>query len=295
MGRMNFDFSDMVPEYLKESPQDGNAGAPAVEDIPRERLVPFCGHPFSVNADSEEMEQLVESIRDRGILVPLLARTTRDPDRYELVSGHRRLYAAGKAGLDAVPVIIRDMDDAQAVSAMVYSNQYRENIPVSEKARACRMCCEAERRAGRNREEDAVQAAQERSGSRRTFFRLVRISHLTDGLLKRVDAKEISLGAAYELAFLETETQETVEAVLAEYGFKISEAQAQKLRSLAGEGPLLRETVTGVLAAAGEKKQTKITFRRKDIAGYFPEGTDTEEMQRLILSLLDEYAGKHRE
>lgn len=292
MGRAGFDFSDMIPDYLKES-TDGGDVENAVEEVALESLVPFHNHPFRVNEDSQEMDMLVDSIRDNGILVPLLARRTGEAGRYELVSGHRRLCAAEKAGLAAVPVMVREMDDAEAAAAMVHSNQYRENIPVSEKARAYRMCYEAGRHCGRKGDLDAAEAAAGGSESRRTVFRLIRISYLTDGLLRRVDEKEIGLGAAYELAFLGVQSQKTVEQVLGEYGFKISVEQAQRLRGMDADGVLIREAVVGALAESGEKVRTSLTFRKKDIAGYFPEGTTVEEMQQLIIRLLDEHAGKH--
>lgn len=176
-----------APDYLKDT-EDA-----AVEEIPAEQFKAFAGHPFSIREESEEMEALAESVGENGILVPVLARPA-GGGMYEIISGHRRLHAAHLAGLKKIPAIIREMDDDQAVIAMVHSNQYRENIPVSEKSHAYRMCFEAEKHQGKKTGSETAETVANGSESRRTVYRLIRLSYLNEALLQMVDAKRIVMG-----------------------------------------------------------------------------------------------------
>ena len=261
-------------------------------------LVPFENHPFKV-VDDEAMLRTTESIAQYGVLTPIIARPLEDGG-YEIISGHRRVHAAEAAGLDEVPVIVRDMTDDEATVLMVDSNLQRESILPSERAFAYKMKLEAmKRQAGRPSKENVSQVgtqkrsdqqmAEEIGESRNQIQRFIRLTNLIPDLLEMVDQKQISFNPAVELSYLKPEEQEIfMEAMdLAQTAPSLS--QAQRMKKLSQEGGFTLDTVREIMTEVKKGDLERVTFRNETLRKYFPKSYSTQQMQDTIIKLLEQW------
>lgn len=261
-------------------------------------LVPFENHPFKV-VDDEAMLRTTESIAQYGVLTPIIARPLEDGG-YEIISGHRRVHAAEAAGLDEVPVIVRDMTDDEATVLMVDSNLQRESILPSERAFAYKMKLEAmKRQAGRPSKENMSQVgtqkrsdqqmAEEIGESRNQIQRFIRLTNLIPDLLEMVDQKQISFNPAVELSYLKPEEQEIfMEAMdLAQTAPSLS--QAQRMKKLSQEGGFTLDTVREIMTEVKKGDLERVTFRNETLRKYFPKSYSTQQMQDTIIKLLEQW------
>lgn len=261
-------------------------------------LVPFENHPFKV-VDDEAMLRTTESIAQYGVLTPIIARPLEDGG-YEIISGHRRVHAAEAAGLDEVPVIVRDMTDDEATVLMVDSNLQRESILPSERAFAYKMKLEAmKRQAGRPSKENMSQVgtqkrsdqqmAEEIGESRNQIQRFIRLTDLIPDLLEMVDQKQISFNPAVELSYLKPEEQEIfMEAMdLAQTAPSLS--QAQRMKKLSQEGGFTLDTVREIMTEVKKGDLERVTFRNETLRKYFPKSYSTQQMQDTIIKLLEQW------
>ena len=263
-------------------------------------LVPFENHPFKV-VDDEAMLRTTESIAQYGVLTPIIARPLEDGG-YEIISGHRRVHAAEAAGLDEVPVIVRDMTDDEATVLMVDSNLQRESILPSERAFAYKMKNEAmKRQAGRPSLENGgqvdhnsfgrktVEILAESSGeSAKQIQRFIRLTNLIPDLLEMVDQKQISFNPAVELSYLKPEEQEIfMEAMdLAQTAPSLS--QAQRMKKLSQEGGFTLDAVREIMTEVKKGDLERVTFRNETLRKYFPKSYSTQQMQDTIIKLLEQ-------
>ncbi len=292
------DMSYLADPSVMESVKDAKAPASPenISTLVISEIHPFKDHPFHVETTGEEFEQLVESIKDNGILNPLLVRP--QEDGYELISGHRRMAAAKEAGLTEVPVTIREMDDDVATIVMVDSNLYREKLLPSEKAKAYRMWYNAKKHQGKKGGNTAKEIAgkKEIAGeeiSSRQVQRYVRLSYLSDALLNYVDEGKIAMGSGEELSHLDEDAQDTLFMQLETLEKYPSIEDASNIRkAFETNGNLSEEAVIAVMVGDDVKKtkpKTSISFKVNDIKGYFPDNTDPDEMIDIIKKLLIKY------
>lgn len=265
----------------------------------------FPGHPFQVR-DDEEMEKLVESITQHGILMPGLVRP-RAAGGYEIVAGHRRKFASMKAGMREMPVIVRDMDDDTAVILMVDSNVQRENVLPSEKARAYKMKLDAMKRqgertdltsAGIRQKLSSVQKIADDAGEGKTKIQqYIKINDLIPELLEMVDGNEIKFNPAYELAFLRPEEQAVLYDILQAEEVTPSLSQAQRLKRASQEGRLSEQDIAAIMRE--EKAQTrdtgKVTLPAKEIEQFFPKSYTPAQKKKVIVKLLASWARQRGE
>ena len=274
--------------------------------LPVSELHDFPGHPFQVR-DDEEMEKLVESITQHGVLMPGLVRP-RAAGGYEIVAGHRRKFASMKAGIREMPVIVRDMDDDTAVILMVDSNVQRENVLPSEKARAYKMKLDAiKRKAGRPSKENSagirqnlfsIQKIANDAGEGKTKIQqYIKINDLIPELLEMVDGNEIKFNPAYELAFLRPEEQAVLYDILQAEEVTPSLSQAQRLKRASQEGRLSEQDIAAIMRE--EKAQTrdtgKVTLPAKEIEQFFPKSYTPEQKKKVIVKLLASWARQRGE
>ena len=272
-----------------------------VQRIPLSELYPFEGHPFKV-LDDEAMEQTVESIREIGITIPLLARP--DPDGgYEIISGHRRLHAAELAGLETAPVIVREMDDNTAVIAMVDSNLQRETILPSERAFAYRMKVEAmKKKLGRPTKENAARAgpgnwainqlAAQAETSKSQVQRFIRLTELIPELLEMVDRKLLAFNPAVELSYLKKEEQKEFLDAMDYAQTSPSLSQAQRIKKMSQEGQCSLDRMCEVMNEMKKDDMTHITISHDVLRKYFPRSYTPQQMQDVIVKLLDQWMKK---
>ena len=274
-----------------------------VQMIPLEELHPFEGHPFRV-VDDEEMQKTVESVKQYGVLTPAIARP--DPDGgYEIISGHRRLRASELAGLETLPVIVREMDDDTAIIFMVDSNLQREHILPSERAFAYKMKLDAIKHQGARTDLDkqstSTQLAQklsvERVGedagvSKDTVRRFIRLTELIPEIRDMVDEKKIAFNPAVELSYLKPEEQrEFLEAM--DYAQAApSLSQAQRLKKLSQEGGCRLDAMCDVMSEQKKDDMTTITISHDVLRKYFPKSYTPQQMQDVIVKLLDQWQKK---
>ncbi len=286
------DMSYLADPSTIDALNDAKAPASVNEktSLPLADIVPFKNHPFHVETEGEEFEKLVESVQENGIINPLLVRPM--GDKYELVSGHRRLAAAKEAALTEVPVTIREMDDYIATIVMVDSNIYREKILPSEKAKAYRMCFDAKKHQGKKGGDTASLIAGEDT-SKRQVQRYVRLSYLSDALLNYVDEGKIAINSGLELSYLDEEAQDILFEQIETLEKCPSMEEAHSLREKFEENEeLSKEAVFAILIGDDIKKtkpKTSISFKVNEIKSYFPDDTDPEEMIEKIKQLLIKY------
>ena len=274
-----------------------------VQQIPIGELFPFKNHPFKV-LDDEAMTRTVESIAQYGVLAPLIARPRPDGDGYEIISGHRRQYAAKLAGLDTLPVIVRQMSDDAAVILMVDSNLQREHILPSERAFAYKMKLKALKNQGARsdltspqvaakfRSDDAVAKDQGISGD--TVRRYIRLTNLIPELLGMVDEKKISFNPAVELSYLdESQQREFLEAMDGTQNAP-SVSQAQQLKKMAQCGEFTYEKAFDILGQEKKSEQDTVTIKNDILRKYFPRSYTPRQMEEKIIQLLDAWQKKQQ-
>ncbi|GFI24045.1 chromosome-partitioning protein Spo0J [Lachnospiraceae bacterium] len=246
----------------------------------------FKGHPFRV-LDDEKMEETTESISKYGVLVPGLARP-RTEGGYEIIAGHRRKRGSELAGLDTMPVIVRNYTDDEATIIMVDSNIQREDILPSEKARAYAMKYEAMKHQGSKGGSTLDEVGEAAGESGKTVQRYVWLSRLSDELLDMVDTKKIGISQGVDISFLSGEQQQYVEAVLQETGVSVSNAQAAKLKEYGKSGELTLPMVRLILAEE-KPKERKVTIKGDKISRYFSEDYSNDDIEGIIIQLLEEW------
>lgn len=282
--------------------------APVTEEIrsvPLSQLHPFKDHPFRV-LDDDAMSETVESVKQIGVVVPLIARPTEDG--YEIVSGHRRHHAAELAGLETVPVIVREMDDDSAVIFMVDSNLQRENILPSEKALAYKMKLEAMKRQGERKDlqvdgtsrqvVDKLKAAdvlgQETGESGRQVQRYIRLTNLIPEVLDMVDQKQIAFNPAVELSYLKPEEQQDFLEAIDMTQTAPSLSQAQRIKKLSQEGACTADAICDVMSEAKKPEVGRLTFSTDSLRKYFPKSYTAKQMEETIIRLLEQYMKKRQ-
>ena len=261
------------------------------EYLPIDKLKPFEGHPFYVK-DDNDMEQLTESIRQQGVLNPIMVRPL-DTGKYEVISGHRRLHACKKAGIEMIPAFIYSMDRNEAVVAMVDSNLHREKLLPSEKAFAYKMKMDAMKHQGTSRQlgtklrsdEEIAETAGE---SARQIQRYIRLTNLIPEILQMVDEGKIALTPAVELSYLDKDTQEIVLDAMEQEDCTPSYSQAVRIKKLYNSNLLDEDTIYSIMAEEKANQREKISFHVNDIRDYFPRGYTASQMSREILQALEE-------
>ena len=260
-------------------------------EMPVSALIEFKEHPYRVDEESEDFQQLVDSIKENGIIYPILVRPLEN-DSYEIISGHRRVAAAKSAGLDRVPIIVRELNDDEATIAMVHSNFYREKILISEKAKAYRMCMDAEKHQGIKGIDSAEKAGKDQD-SKRQVYRYVRLSYLNDAYLQMIDDGILAFNSGYELSFLDSESLEALSEYIANFDKVPSLEQSISLKKLY-EGKNDSLSYGEILEQLSEKKEekkaaVKVTLNEKKLYEYFEPETSVETMQSVIIELLEGY------
>ena len=273
-----------------------------VQQIPIDELHPFTNHPFKV-LDDEAMTRTVESIAQYGVLAPLIARPRPDGDGYEIISGHRRQYAAKLAGLDTLPVIVRQMSDDAAVILMVDSNLQREHILPSERAFAYKMKLDAIKNQGARSDLTSTQVAQklsvEKVGddagvSKDTIRRFIRLTNLIPELLDMVDEKKISFNPAVELSYLDESQQRAFLEAMNDTQNAPSLSQAQQLKKMAQQGEFSYEKAFDVMGQEKKSEKDTVTIKNETLRKYFPRSYTPKQMEEKIIQLLDAWQKKQQ-
>ena len=275
-----------------------------VQQIPIDELHPFTNHPFKV-LDDEAMTRTVESIAQYGVLSPLIARPRPEGDGYEIISGHRRQYAAKLAGLDTLPVIVRQMDDDAAVILMVDSNLQREHILPSERALAYKMKLDAMRRtSGRPSKENPRQlvgnfetadvVGKESGESGRQVQRFIRLTNLVPELLDMVDEKKIAFNPAVELSYLDESQQRDFLEAMEDTQNAPSLSQAQQLKKMAQQGEFSYEKAFDVMGQEKKSEKDTVTIKNETLRKYFPRSYTPKQMEEKIIQLLDAWQKKQQ-
>ena len=284
-------------EDLFQVSENGGPEGEKVQEIVLTELFPFRDHPFKV-LDDEAMTDTVESVKMYGVLVPGIARP-RAEGGYELVSGHRRKRASELAGLETMPVIVREMDDDEAVLMMVDSNLQRENILPSEKAWAYRMKLEALKHQGvkdtsrQLGEKYSIDALSENSNdSARNIHRFIRLTELVPSMLQLVDDKKLPFNPAVELSYLAKEEQVKLSEKMAELSHVPTLEQAKRLRKFSQEGKLGEDVIEAILT---EERRTPplVTLKGERLRQYFTEEYTQKQIEDVIISLLETWKKEH--
>ena len=276
-----------------------------VQQIPIGELFPFKNHPFKV-LDDESMQRTVESVEQYGVLSPLIARP-RPEGGYEIISGHRRQHAAQLAGLETLPVIVRQMDDDAAVLLMVDSNLQRETILPSERAFAYKMKLEAmKHQAGRPTQDNYSQVgnnfgtlsseemAEELGTSKNQIFRYIRLTNLVPELLDMVDEKKIAFNPAVELSYLDESQQRDFLEAMNDTQNAPSLSQAQRLKRLAQEGHFSYDVAFAVMGEEKKDELDKVVIKNDTLRKYFPRSYTPKQMEDTIIKLLDQWQRKQQ-
>ena len=267
-------------------------------NIRTDMLRTFEGHPFQV-LDDEDMNSLTESIKAQGIISPLIVRPIENTDEYEVVSGHRRLHAAVKAGLTEVPALIYPLDRNEAMIAVVDSNLHRERILPSEKAFAYKMKMEAMKAQGKRtdltlsqaatKSDTAAEIGKARNESRDQVFRYIRLTHLVPELLQKVDEGVIALSPAVELSYLSEEQQNILLDAISLNDCTPSHAQSIRMKKAAQQGTLSSDSIYEIMAEEKANQAERISFKVQDLRGFFPKNYTQKQMTDTILKLLYEH------
>lgn len=284
--------------------EKAHSQAEQVQQIPIDALHPFINHPFKV-LDDEAMTRTVESIAQYGVLSPLIARPRPEGDGYEIISGHRRQYAAKLAGLDTLPVIVRQMDDDAAVILMVDSNLQREHILPSERALAYKMKLDAMRRtSGRPSKENPRQlvgnfetadiVGKESGESGRQVQRFIRLTNLVPELLDMVDEKKIAFNPAVELSYLDEAQQRDFLEAMEDTQNAPSLSQAQQLKKMAQQGEFSYEKAFDVMGQEKKSEKDTVTIKNETLRKYFPRSYTPKQMEEKIIQLLDAWQKKQQ-
>ena len=272
-----------------------------VQNIPLTELYPFPDHPFSVR-DDDSMKETVESVKEYGVLIPVIARP-REGGGYELVAGHRRKRACELAGLDAMPVIVREIDRDTAIIFMVDSNIQRENISPIEKAKALKMKLEAIKRQGARTDLTSMQVAQKLSVeqvgddagiSKDQVRRYVRLTELSPQLQQMVDDKKIAMTPAVEISYLKPQEQALLVETIESKQATPSLSQAQRMKKLSQSGELNEDTMLGIMMEEKKPEVDKIVFTSDTLRKYFPRSYTPRQMQDTIIKLLEGWLKKRQ-
>lgn len=283
-----------VDDIFQTEENRADAQRERVQEIPLDQLKPFKNHPFKVR-DDQRMLDTVDSIREYGVLVPAIARP--DPEGgYELISGHRRKRGCEMAGLQTMPVIIRDLDDDAAVLVMVDSNIQREELLPSERAFAYKMKLEALKHQGARSDLTSMQVAQKLSVqkvgddagvSKDQVRRFIRLTELISELLDMVDERKLAFNPAVEVSYLKQDEQRMLlEAMDAEQTTP-SLSQAQRLKKFSQEGRLTEEAMSAIMSEEKKSDMDKVTLRSDTLRRYFPKSYTPKQMEQTIIKLLD--------
>jgi len=274
-----------------------SASPPKAEYLPIDKLRPFEDHPFQVK-DDDEMDQLVFSVLTQGLLTPITGRAT-DTDEYEVISGHRRLRACQKAGIETVPALIYSMDRDAAIIALVDSNLHREHLLPSEKAYAYKMKMEAQSHQGQRTDltlsqvatklDTAAEIGQSVGESRDKVFRYIRLTNLIPEILQMVDQGKIALTPAVELSYLKESEQRDLLETMESEDCTPSLSQSQQLKKLSQSGELDMDRIFELMRQPKANQEEKLRFDLKEIRRYFPKNYSTERIQQTILRLLEKY------
>ena len=270
-------------------------------NIRTDMLRTFEGHPFQV-LDDEDMNSLTESIKAQGIISPLIVRPIENTDEYEVVSGHRRLHAAVKAGLTEVPALIYPLDRNEAMIAVVDSNLHRERILPSEKAFAYKMKMDAMKAQGKRtdltlsqaatKSDTAAEIGKARNESRDQVFRYIRLTHLVPELLQKVDEGVIALSPAVELSYLSEEQQKILLDAMRLNDCTPSHAQSIRMKKAAQQGTLSLESIYEIMSEEKANQTERISFKVQDLKAFFPKNYTQKQMTDTILKLLYDYNRK---
>lgn len=267
-------------------------------NIRTDKLRTFEGHPFQV-LDDEDMNSLTESIKAQGIISPLIVRPIENTDEYEVVSGHRRLHAAVKAGLTEVPALIYPLDRNEAIIAVVDSNLHRERILPSEKAFAYKMKMEAMKAQGKRtdltlsqaatKSDTAAEIGKARNESRDQVFRYIRLTYLVPELLQKVDEGVIALSPAVELSYLSEEQQNILLDAISLNDCTPSHAQSIRMKKAAQQGTLSSDNIYEIMSEEKANQAERISFKVQDLKAFFPKNYTQKQMTDTILKLLYEH------
>ena len=270
-------------------------------NIQVDKLRTFEGHPFKV-LDDEDMNNLTESIKAQGIISPLIVRAIESTDEYEVISGHRRLHAAVKAGLSEVPALIYPLDRSEAMIAVVDSNLHRERLLPSEKAFAYKMKMDAMKAQGRRtdltlsqaatKSDTAAEIGKSQNESRDQVFRYIRLTYLIPELLDKVDEGIVALSPAVELSYLSKEQQKILLDAMSLNDCTPSHAQSIRMKKQAQQNTLSSDSIYEIMSEEKGNQTERISFKVQDLKGFFPKNFTQKQMTDTILKLLYEYNRK---
>ena len=273
-----------------------------VQQIPIGELFPFKNHPFKV-LDDDSMSDTVESVKQYGVLSPLIARP-RPKGGYEIISGHRRQHAAELAGLETLPVIVRQMDDDAAIILMADSNLQREHILPSERAFAYKMKLDAMKNQGTRSDLTSTQVVSklrsneklgaENNQSRETVRRFIRLTNLIPELLDMVDNKTVSFNPAVELSYLSPEQQQEVIRAMDDTQNFPSVSQAKRIKKLAQDGTFTTETIVAIMGEEKKSELDTVTIKNDTLRKYFPRSYTPKQMEDTIIKLLEQWQKKRQ-
>lgn len=274
-----------------------------IQQIPLSELLPFKDHPFKV-LDDDRMMETTESIKEFGVLVPAIARPLPDGG-YELIAGHRRKRACELAGLESMPVIVRNMDDDAAIIVMVDSNLQRENILPSERAKAYQMKMEALKHQGERHDLTSCQVgtklrtdeivAESVGDSARNVQRFVRLTSLAPQLLDMVDDKQLAFNPAVELSYLKEDEQKQLASALEVTQSTPSLAQAQRIKKLSQQGGVTEQALMDIMSEEKKPMKESVTLSHDTLRKYFPKSYSTQQIEKVIFKLLDAWVKKREQ
>lgn len=263
----------------------GGTNEESVIEVSVDMLHEFKNHPFKVE-DNAEMEQLVDSIKLNGIVTPIVVRAS--DDGYEIISGHRRKYACIKAGIKEVPVIVKNLNDDEAVLMMIDSNLQMENVLPSKKAFAYKMRMEALNHKGTKGTDSTEKITNETGEKRRQIFRYIRLTYLIKDFLDAVDSNKLSFIAGVNISYLKDDEQKSIFKICSETMKYPSVGQSEKLKEASSDKTLDCDEIRKIMSVA-EKKISNVTIREKQLRKYFSSNYSKEEIENIILSLLEEW------
>ena len=267
-----------------------------VQQIPIDERHPFTNHPFKV-LDDDSMKQAVESIKQYGVLSPLIARPRPDGDGYEIISGHRRQFAARQAGLETLPVLVREMEDDAATILMIDSNLQREHILPSERAFAYKMKLDAIKHQGARSDLTSSQlgmklqaldiVGKDAGDSRNQVHRFIRLTNLIPELLNMVDEKMVSFNPAVELSYLLPEQQQEIVKAMDDTQNAPSVSQAKRIKELAQKGQFNSDAVVAIMGEEKKSELDTVTIKNETLRKYFPRNYTPRQMEQKIIQLLE--------
>ena len=260
-----------------------------IKDVALSELHPFKNHPFKI-LDDEKMVEMVESVKQYGILVPAIVRE-RAEGGYELISGHRRHHAATLAGLETMPVMIKECDDDESTVIMVDANIQREDISISEKAKAYRMKYDAMKHQGVSGGLSLAEMSESAGESSKTIQRLIYLSNLSDELLELIDGKKLGIAQGVDLAFISKEEQEIVLRVMEKTGLYVNMEQSARIKNAVKEGWFNEQWLLEILSYK-KPPVRRVVFNQNKLDSYFEPNMTNEDIEGIIVKLLDEWKAK---